>query len=237
MEAARLKELDNDPDYNELLNATIGSSWDHDARCLASEDEKEAARIIHKIREFERRSTNGPFGDNPSEALPPPEVRDMGGPFLLNKDRIDKESKLFDIARKLPKGALLHLHLNSQLEPEKLINRVAEEGIDAALHIATSHQLLDDEDFRDCEIQVAVRPKQDYKVDIFSVEYTPFAGTSVKEDTMWMSWKHFTEKFKETEYANCNRGDKAPLTAEEWVLRKIVLNKDDVYDTRKSLNW
>lgn len=94
--------------------------WDNAARGTANIDEKIAGEIIRQIREFERVSPLV-FGNVPSEQLPPKEARDMGGQFLTNKSRIENRSMLFDISKEVPKGALLHLHFNAELHPERLL--------------------------------------------------------------------------------------------------------------------
>ena len=107
-------------DHEQLLKREDDDAWDREAREGTDSMEKEAARIIRTIREFERGNT---FGNTASEAIPGPHTRDMGGQFLTNKERIDNNSVLYDISKMVPKGSLLHLHFNAELHPELLLVR------------------------------------------------------------------------------------------------------------------
>jgi hypothetical protein len=88
----------------QLLSEETKDGWDCQVRSQ-DKDEKRAAIIIREIQEYEQEFL---FDNIASEALPGPETRDMGGQFLTNKKRIENKSKLYKIAREVPKGALLH---------------------------------------------------------------------------------------------------------------------------------
>jgi hypothetical protein len=88
-----------------------GSLESFDARVIttASQTEKEAAKIVEKIK-------NGDIvvyqNDN----------KTVGDSFLKNVDSIEN-TQLFKVARKMPKGAHLHCHYNACLDPSFLIEQ------------------------------------------------------------------------------------------------------------------
>jgi hypothetical protein len=105
-------------EHAKLLRAEDENAWDRAVRNSLDPYEEKAAVIIGAIREFER---NVIFGNLASEAIPGENTRDMGGQYLTNKKRIDHGSLLYQIAVKVPKGGLLHLHFNAELHPERLL--------------------------------------------------------------------------------------------------------------------
>ena len=94
-----------------LIQQERKRSWDHAAYSRAIPAEREAQDILVRIREHER-TGQSLLGNLPSGAVPDRETRDMAGRFLRNKPQIER-STLFRIARRMPKGAHLHLHFNS----------------------------------------------------------------------------------------------------------------------------
>ncbi|KAF2762729.1 Metallo-dependent hydrolase [Pseudovirgaria hyperparasitica] len=233
-----------------LVVEDVDHSWDYDARCSATETERKAARIIYKIREFERVVENdpaqvgsaadvtAPFGNNPTEELPSAYTRDMGGQFLTNKTRIDQMSKLYDIAKEMPKGALLHLHLNAEILPAELIRR-ADQLADNSMFIASKTPLLIRKDFDNAEIQVAVHPDNrdlSYRGDIFSDRHPGFAATKPENPDKsdykgWMMWSDFREAYQKL----------APevgitISHVDWVKERMVLSEAEVYDRTQTVN-
>jgi adenosine deaminase CECR1 len=162
-------------------------------------NEKKADRIIRAVREYEHRVT---FGNQASEAMPGPGTLDMGGQFLTNKDRIDKESILFQIAHKVPKGGLLHLHFNAGIKPDLLL--VQARSIDN-IYIRSIRPLIIQDDFDLTEVAFSVLdPGQVLvKANIFSSDYKGNA-TNWKTPEMkwevWMPWKQFQQDFKKSPY-------------------------------------
>ena len=208
---------------------------------VTTQKEKDAAKVIRYIRENERKVL---FPNLATENVPPPDALDMGGQYLTNKARIEKESKLFEIAKLVPKGGLLHLHFNTELDPALLLQK----AFDAPnMYIRSIRPLLTKDDLDQTEVvfSVIAKDKVNTDVDLFSQTY-PGTKTNWKEpewtSKVWMKWSCFQDGFKNRfpEYhatssrATCPRRDMNP--AESWVMSKIVLSADEVYGPSQTLN-
>ncbi|KAF2112917.1 hypothetical protein BDV96DRAFT_496773 [Lophiotrema nucula] len=251
-----LGETTNAITYNnnraELLVNERKEPWDREARAAANLDEKIACEMIRQIREFERVSPLV-FGNVPSEQIPPPEARDMGGQFLTNKTRIENRSILFDISKMVPKGALLHLHFNAELHPERLLEECRELK---TMYIRSLRPLLNEDDLKETEILFEVRdPVQEsqHPGDIFDPGYK---GAEFKkehnENDMWMQWGTFRKRFnhqfgelylpnvKARDYEkNPNSSEQGPVglePVENWVLQKMVLSEAEAYGVTQTVN-
>jgi adenosine deaminase CECR1 len=207
-----------------LISDDLNESWDAPARRRAKDNEIWAKEIIQLIRENER---VGLFGNVASEAIPAPTTRDMGGQFLTNKDRIEK-SKIFDIAKNMPKGAHLHLHFNAELEPDILIEKAID---NPHMFIRSTQPILVDKDFDDTEVVFSVMPATTELANIFSVDYKP--AFRPKDSTKpWMKWSDFR-----SEYAR-QRGNQTgrPKKAEDWIKEKLIITEDEAYGVSQSCN-
>lgn len=235
-----------------LLAAEDQRSWDRGAKDDASADEVNADKIIRALREYERTDI---FGNNASEAIPGPETLDMGGQFLTNKSRIEKWSKVFHIARMVPKGALLHLHFNAELYPEQLL---AQARTMPNLYIRSIRPLETQEDLDLTETVFDVLPVGTDSFSVFNSDYkgtaTNHKGPNARTD-IWMLWSKFREEFdarKEFksryelrksplvangEPSHCAHPGKVELdAAENWLLQKMVLSEDEAYRPNQTVN-
>jgi adenosine deaminase CECR1 len=252
-----------DEDRNKLVKAEDDNIWDLAARPTKDSDpedvktEKWATDIIREIREYERNVT---FGNIASEALPEPDDRDMGGQYLTNKDRIDRESKLFEIAKIVPKGALLHLHFNAALHPELLLVRARRMK---NMYIRSIRPIANENDLALTEVVFNVLdPKTvDSNIDIFSDTYPAledairFRDADVK-DRIWMLWSKFQDKFEDKfprlyqhqepetfregrppQRRHCGDPKLVELRpAENWLRSKMVLSEDEAYGPQQTVN-
>lgn len=232
-----LREVQNEYEARrkKLYQAEKNEAWDRKARSNSSEEEQTAEIIIRELREYERREV---FGNQASEELPHEETRDMGGQFLTNKDRIEQKSLLFRIARRAPKGALLHLHFNMALRPDRLIKFARRQK---NLYIRSICPLLSQNDLKKTEIvfRVLDSAKVEEGVNIFEETY-PGNKTNWNTERMkwkvWMPWTEFQEKF-ETHFPDQSRGAKARLRpAEKWIESKILLSEEEAYDITQTVN-
>jgi len=241
-------------DHEELLRLEAKNAWDREAKPPADSTndadrvERRAATIIRAVREYEREVI---FGNLASEAIPGPDTRDMGGQYLTNKHRIDHESELHQIAIKVPKGALLHLHFNSELHPERLL--VHARTI-KNLYIRSIRPLLTQEDLNLTEMvfNVLDGTKDPGKVDIFSPQYEGNATNfknSKNDWIVWMPWekfqndfeRHFPGKYKQSEATKeatcCSEPHQVPLRpAEVWLKSKMVLSQEEAYGFTQTVN-
>lgn len=211
-----------------LLKAERDQAWDASARSIASEIEKKAASIVFKLRENERLDTEL-FGNVPGEAVPGPELGDMGGRFLINKPRIER-SRLLQIALQLPKGCHLHIHFNTELPPDIFFPHARR--LEDTMFVRTTRPLVTKEDFAKSEIVFNVFPTGTATADIFSAEYN--ADPKAPKAKLWMRWRDFRQSFP----SDVERGERPEGldAAEEWAKEKMVLTADRVYSSQQTSN-
>jgi adenosine deaminase CECR1 len=241
-------------EHAKLLRAEDENAWDRAVRNSLDPYEEKAAVIIGAIREFER---NVIFGNLASEAIPGENTRDMGGQYLTNKKRIDHGSLLYQIAVKVPKGGLLHLHFNAELHPERLL--VQARDIED-MYIWSMRPLLNYKDLDETEVVLNVLDsgKVEKGVDLFSEAYP--SATNWKKGPMafkvWMPWSKFQEEFKKhfphkeaqtpqapgSSGSTCctepaESGSEVELTpAERWLESKMVLSEEEAYLSTQTVN-
>ncbi|KAF2169868.1 hypothetical protein M409DRAFT_64854 [Zasmidium cellare ATCC 36951] len=222
-------------DRQTLLANERKSAWDEPARQRASSLEKQAGEIIIKLREHERFRL---FGNVGREELPKSDQLDMGGRFLVNKERIE-QSKIFEIACLMPKGAHLHLHFNAELPPEKLFPHARR--LEDTMFIRSKQPLLKPQDFAETEIQFNVLPQDTKTSNIFSKEYD-FDWKS-PTSASWMKWIDFREQFPtgesfsevpmEYRADDCN----GQLDhAECWAREKMIITSNKAYAEHQTTN-
>ncbi|KAF1971041.1 Metallo-dependent hydrolase [Bimuria novae-zelandiae CBS 107.79] len=220
-------------EHARLVKNGVDNAWDHEAMSSASPDESRAAVIIHSLREYERRVL---FGNNASEAIPGPDTLDMGGQFLTNKYRIETRSKLFQISKEVPKGALLHLHFNAELNPERLLVEARDRP---NMYVWSKLPLISKANLRETELVFDVLPEHTKSNSIFSESYrgTYVDGKDTKE--LWkLEKKHIQtgEKCKPSERCEvCTDGYKG--TYMKWSLFRKEFEKkfsDEEYRQEES---
>lgn len=237
----------------ELLQEEYERAWDRAARRVSSPAEKKADKILVAIREYERTVT---FGNIASEAIPGPKTLDMGGQFLTNKSRIETQSVLYKIAKLVPKGALLHLHFNAELHPERLLEEARD--MKATMFIRSIRPLRTQEDLDLTEMVFNVMPEDTLSVDIFAEDYkgtaTNFKGPKACPE-IWMRWQEFRDQFNNSEFAKKYTQVKEDLLmengrkpnsseqghvkldpAENWLKQKMVLSEQEAYDPTQTVN-
>ncbi|KAF2721932.1 Metallo-dependent hydrolase [Polychaeton citri CBS 116435] len=224
----------------QLLDAEDQERWDRPARSSATRNERTAEQIVRKLVENERIDPTL-FGNVPSEKVPSQDSRDLGGRFLANKPRILR-SKVFKIARKMPKGGHLHEHFNSELMPEVLLPLIPR-FVPDTMFIRTSRPLISapdavesECDFSMAEIVFNVMP-QDTKVgDCFQPSYNP----DVKDPNArpWMRWTDFQSKFPEGVYTeDSNTKELEHLNnAEKWARERMVITRERAYSPTQTHN-
>ena len=200
-----------------MLDDEEKDAWYSPAKRTASAAELEASKIIWTIREYEREAL---YGDRASETLPGPFTRDMGGQFLTNINRIER-SKIFYIAKQMPKGSHLHLHFNAELHPKKAVERARD--LDT-MFVRSTRPLLKQSDFQETEMVFDVLPANTDCADIFTENYNPeFKAAGSKP---WMKWKTFIDRFSVV-----YDGD-----PETWISGKMVLSEGETYGMHQTLN-
>lgn len=226
--------------HDDLLAEEQRERWDWKALREAAGDEQKrlteqrAGEIIHRIRENERMDDKL-YGNVPGEAVPKPETRDMGGRFLVNKDRIER-SRLFELCKQMPKGAHLHLHFNAELPPEIVLGYARDPKMHNTFVIRSTIPLITKEDFKNAEIIFGVEPAGSGGNDIFSRDYKPRVENKVWYDA-WMLWTTFQKKFpQEIETEQEPDGKYLTNRAECWVRDKTAITVEEAYNDRQTTN-
>ncbi|KAI9708192.1 MAG: hypothetical protein M1820_004146 [Bogoriella megaspora] len=202
-----------------LVEAERDLMWESTARHGASALERRAAAVVRAVKEADRKDPSL-FGNEASEAVPPSGSRDMGGQFLTNRDRIEK-SQLYKIAHRMPKGAQLHIHFNSELEPGVLLKRA--KSMDT-MFIRSTRPLLIPDDLDETEVILNVLTADTMTSDIFSSNYNPDHRSS--ETSPWMKFRDFCT-FLDTRFGHDGL---------KWVRAKCCLTEPDVYSKEQTLN-
>lgn len=233
-----IKVAGESPTYSnqrkDLLARERASTWDAPARNRASNNELRANQILVKIRENERIDP-GLFGNLPSEDVPDANTRDMGGRFLVSKDRIER-SKIFQIACQMPKGAHLHLHFNSEIPPEKLLPYARRSEMERTMCIRSTRPLCTDQDFSLSEIVFDVIPEEREKGNVFSPSYN--ANHKDPDALCWMRWVDFRSQFPDNVAIENTYGGSEDLIglAEYWVREKMIITSNKAYNDRQTTN-
>lgn len=198
-----------------LIEKDSGLNWDKSARKSASDEEKHAANIVRSARKHDYEEL---FKNTPSEKRPAPGTYEMGGQFLTNIPVIEV-SKIYEMARRMPKGALLHLHFNQQLPVKDLLNKCKDM---VTMFIRSTEALLKERNWDVIEIQFGIcRPPTQGNIFSHSYDECP------KENNFgpWMSWGDFREGFPGGESA-----------AEKWIEKKLEFNAREVYSEDQNIN-
>ncbi|WPH02421.1 Hypothetical protein R9X50_00528500 [Acrodontium crateriforme] len=204
--------------------------WDEPARHRASQAEQKAQNIITKIREHERIDPTI-YGNLPGEAVPDAQTRDMGGRFLVNKPSIER-SKVFEIAKMMPKGSHLHLHFNSELPPEVLFPHARSAEMAKTMFIRSTRPLCAKSDFANSEIVFNVLPDDTQTSDIFDPNYN--SDLQSQTSSPWMLWADFRQKFP-TDLAHEVVVEDMD-EAESWAREKMTLTVHGTYDKHQTHN-
>lgn len=168
--------FDNEDDYlrqRELL-VQREHALGFEAFCTARATGKER-RVNAIIQEIKKRDTKDVYDAAPHQQGHAGQChpRFPGDHFLSNVDLIN-QTDLFKIAKKMPKGAHLHIHFNACLLPHVLLDIA--KGMDR-MFITSDRPLIPDQadnPFDKCEIQFSLKciGKED-PGDIFSPDYKP----------------------------------------------------------------
>jgi adenosine deaminase CECR1 len=192
-------------EYEEARAALIAreslQSFDGQAIATASPLERRANEIVEAIRENDNKAVYGTLKDRHGRQ------RFAADHFLGNVDLIN-QTELLRVAKKMPKGAHLHCHFNSCLRPEFLIEHARGRE---AMYIRSTCPLTSGNAMLQAEISFLVQPPQPDGVNLFSKNYVPQS---------WMSYPNFCEEF--------SGGVEA---AEKWLVSKMLLNEEEVYNT------
>ena len=227
------REFESSEEYDAALrslqSAEKAAAFDHEVVATASKIEKLAVELVRKIilYDFEKAKEITSDGSGKTVQKPP------GDHFLGNVDHINK-TELMKIARRMPKGAHLHIHFNSCL-PAKFLIRQAR-NIDA-MYIRSTEPLTTPQNWTDSRISFmvltlyeATHPKDRDGVEsevpldnLFSTDYV---------SNRWMPYKEFQQGFRFfDENQVLLRGTKG---AETWLERKMIISEEEAHGAQQT---
>ena len=147
-----------------LFNPAMSSSngWEDSDK----DKEVEAARALQTLKEWdEKRIARLPPRDGYQGQK---HARFVGDHFLTNAEWIRSESWVFKAAQEMPKGAHLHVHFNSCLRENFLLDLAMEDDQLRHMYIKSKCPLSSPEGFQEREIQFSMLPDNDPQVQKYS---------------------------------------------------------------------
>ncbi|KAI1307171.1 hypothetical protein F5Y03DRAFT_383925 [Xylaria venustula] len=172
--------------------------------------------------------------------------------FLHVRDHIE-DTRLFQVARMVPKGAHLHLHFNSTLLPGVLLGYAQDM---ANMYIWSDHQLLEDSDFQNCKLEFSLRNLEQVRRDMHTKaaesgdrslqEKLKYAESLSDEaakisaydrlspDIFSSTYKHGRrdkgQQVEEMRYQYFRKrwDEKKRGDCDEWLIRKLTFSKEEV---------
>lgn len=169
--------------------------------------EATAEDIIQRLKEWEDKNIYGVKSDGSGH--------EAGHRFFHGLDLVP-DSKLFDIATKAPKGCLLHCHYDCLLPP------------DTALSDARNQPNL----YIKCDVPLVSEGLFSYALpqfDVFSQDIALTESTNLFSKAYvagsWMRYSDFLSKFP-------GGAEKA----ESWLYKRMVLQPDDAYHPKQTVN-
>jgi len=247
MDVVNSLTFSTEAEYNAARAALIqeekATAFDAEVIATASEIEKKANDIVRGIRNYDWDHTYKmpPSAKCIDEATGNIRVEHTEGEHFLSNVHLINQTELFKVARKMPKGAHLHVHFNSCLPPKFLIQQARK--IPDTMWICSSRALTNDTEFRNCRIQFNVlsadgvaaannKLDTDEKVsgssetNIFSEAYRPMR---------WMKYVDFSSQFDWTDDQDKNKRRYLGINGvEDWLEKKMFFSDDEAHDVRQT---
>ena len=244
--ATKTYNFSTEAEYNvaraALIEAEKAAAFDARVIATASDIEKKANDIVRGIRNYDWDKTyNMPPSSKRVDKDGNILVENTAGEHFLSNVELINKTELFKVARKMPKGAHLHVHFNSCLPPKFLIQEARK--LPDTMWICSSRPLINDTDFRNCRIQfnvlsadgVAAANKkldadqeisQPSDTNIFSANYLPMR---------WMKYQDFILQFDWTD----NRDEKERHYrgidgVEDWLEKKMVFSDEEAHGVQQT---
>ncbi|TLS23996.1 hypothetical protein PpBr36_08565 [Pyricularia pennisetigena] len=198
----------------ELKSREHALAFDHDCFAEATGPEREANEVLQRLRNKDEKlfanasKTSGFSGQT--------HARHMGDHFLHNVDLIN-QSALYKVARRMPKGTHLHIHFNSCLDPNFLLDLAKDQE---RMFIHSNRPLLQKSDMDLCEIQFSIVPVESEEAgwNVFEPGYV--AGK-------WMPYATFRAQF--------SGAGLVESSVDEWLLNKLVFGADETYGIHQTV--
>ncbi|KAF4637969.1 hypothetical protein G7Y89_g121 [Cudoniella acicularis] len=228
------REFDDPVAYNharaELQTIERSRAFDAEEIAGASKIERDAAALVRRIRNYDYDNTYGKSHDAHGH---PTGKRTQGEHFLGNVDLINK-TQLMKVAKRMPKGAHLHIHFNSCLPAKFLIQQARD--IDA-MYIRSTLPLTSQANLDASRISFMVMTYREathvkeahgkeHKVGLGDVFHPNYVCNR------WMRYKQFQEQFE----LDVGNGEILEGTsgAETWLERKMVISEEEAHGTHQT---
>jgi adenosine deaminase CECR1 len=215
------REFNSPDEYTKALEdlqlAEKERAFDAAVEASATELERRAAEILSRIRNYDREHVYGKALDTNGQ---PTGKRRPGGHFLGNLDLINN-TELMKIAKRMPKGAHLHIHFNSCLPARFLIQQARDIE---AMYIRSTLPLTSPENLAASRISFMVMTEEEAAplADLWSADY-PSNG--------WMPYKKFQQKFHCEDAGRILRGTSG---AESWLEQKMLFSEEETYSASQT---
>lgn len=205
-------KADYDRQRGEVRRRERALGFDHACAVRARKEEVRADAILQRLKKMDVKNVYDAAKPRTGYAGQRHKRR-PGDHFLSNVELIEK-THVFRVAQRMPKGAHLHIHFNSCLQPEVLLD--VARGMDR-MFIWSNMPLTPDDDYLNyerCELQFSILPpEREDPGNLFHASYTP---------KQTMQFRAFLAAFP-PDYPY------AP-TAYAWLRRKLLFNEDDAHD-------
>ena len=215
----------------EIQAAEKKRAFDAEAIATSSDVEKQASELVQKIRLHDQNNTYGSHFDTQGHA---PGRRRPGHHFLGSIDLIN-ESWLMKVAKRMPKGAHLHIHFNSCLPAKFLIQQARD--VDA-MHIRSTLPLTTPANIANCRISFMVLTPHEatHPNDLYGTEEHVPLGNIFHTDYIsnaWMPYKQFQNEF---ELVDENKRVLSKTSgAELWLQSKLQISEEDAHNSQQTL--
>ncbi|EON99278.1 putative adenosine amp deaminase protein [Phaeoacremonium minimum UCRPA7] len=188
-------------------------------RCTqtASAKQRHAGRILDVLKHNDRIQI---YKAQPNQkGLEGQEFPRFPGDHFLHNQTLIEQTKVFRVAKKMPKGAHLHIHFNACLLPYVLI-RIAQDM--ERMFIMSNIPLTAKENWDKCEIQFSILPPEKERPgNLFNPAY-------INRQTM--KFVDFIQEFPTHYPEECIRKSKSPESwAEDWLIDKLVFDEEEAH--------
>ncbi|KAH8900736.1 Metallo-dependent hydrolase [Thozetella sp. PMI_491] len=196
-------------DYAAARKALIAAERNlgYEGRAQRTALEAEAEAIVLKLKAWEEHNHHGVNSDGSGH--------EAGHRFMHGLESVTG-SKLLAIASKAPKGCLLHCHYDAMIPPETILSDARQQPL---LHISTDIPLTNTQFFAHAFPQF----------DVFAEDAGPSAAGDIFSPSYvsgsWMKYSEFLARFPG-----------GPERAEAWIRKTMVLQIDDVYHPKQTVN-
>jgi len=225
------REFESPAEYvkalEQLRDAEKAIAFDAEVTATSSNIEKQAAALVRKIKAWDWDHTYEPLRNSNTG------IRKEGEHFLGNVDLINK-TELMKVAKRMPKGAHLHIHFNACLPARFLIQQARD--IDA-MYIRSTLPLTTPENMEACRISFmvmtlheATRTKDSDGIEIFAPLGNVWDQNYVSN--RWMSYKQFQRQFEYTDEAG--HVLRKTAGAETWLERKMIISEEEAHSAHQT---